>query len=219
VKSPSVSVSSPVKIDHRGEQEWTNMHAGHRPRGSITYGRGDVDGDGHRDLVIVDSGTHLAIAAVADQHLWVRIAADASTRLQSVPDLFGDGRHEIVVGRSTAGCCDYRLVDSRALVLRYDAGRLSHVRASDGRFFELYFSLGRGDVFAGVQCHGQRLSQRTVTRLGRQMLKVTTVLYRMNGNAVVQVQRTTHVQRGGSAQATALTRSACPGMSKDGWAG
>jgi hypothetical protein len=194
------------------------MHAGHRPRGSITYGRGDVDGDGHRDLVIVDSRTHLAIAVVADRHLWVRIAADASTRLQSVPDLFGDGRREIVVGRSPAGCCDYRLVDSRALVLRYDAGRLSHVRASDGRFFELYFSLGRGEVFAGVRCYGQRLSQRTVTRLGRHTLRVTTLLYRMNGIVVVQVQRTTHVQRGTQAQATALTRSACPGMSKDGWA-
>ncbi|MEP6527197.1 MAG: hypothetical protein ABJA86_08530 [Nocardioidaceae bacterium] len=213
-----MTASSPAKIDRRVGQEWTNMHAGHRPRGSITYGRGDVDGDGHRDLVIVDSGTHLAIAAVADRHLWVRIAADASTRLQSVPDLFGDGRHEIVVGRSTAGCCDYRSVDSRALVLRYHAGRLARLRSFDGRVFELYFSRGRGEVFAGVRCHGQRLSQRTVTRLGRHTLKVTTVLYRMNGIVVVQVQRTTHVQRGGSAQATALTRSACPGMSKYGWA-
>jgi hypothetical protein len=97
------------------------MHAGHRPRGSISYGRGDVDGDGHRDLVIVDSRTHLAIAVVADRHLWVRIAADASTRLQSVPDLFGDGRQEIVVGRSTAGSCGYRSADSQAVVLRYQA--------------------------------------------------------------------------------------------------
>jgi hypothetical protein len=194
------------------------MHADHRPRGSITYGRGDVDGDGHRDLVIVDSGTHLTIAAVADQHLWVRIAADASTRLQSLPDLFGDGRHEIVVGRSTAGCCGYRSVDSRALVLRYHAGRLAHLLTGDGHVFELYFSLGRGDVYAGIRCHGQRLSQRTVTRPGRRMLKVTTVRYRMNGNVVVRVQRTTRVQRGGTARATALTRSACPGLSKYGWA-
>jgi hypothetical protein len=194
------------------------MHADHRPRGPITYGRGDVDGDGHRDLVVVDFRTNLAIAAVADQHLWVRIAADASTRLQSLSDLFGDGRPEIVVGRSTAGCCGYRSVDSRALVLRYHAGRLAHLLTRDGHVFELYFSLGRGDVFAGVRCHGQRLSQRTVTRVGQQMLKVTTVLYRMNGNVVAQVKRTTRVQRGGTARATALTLSACPGMSKYGWA-
>jgi hypothetical protein len=216
--SPSVTASPTSKIDRRGRLQWTNMHSDHRPRGPITYGRGDVDGDGHRDLVIVDSRGHLAIADVADRHLWVRIAADASTRLQSVPDLFGDGRHEIVVGSSTAGCCDYRSVASQALVLRYHAGRLAHLRTPDGRVFELSFSLGRGGVFAGVRCRGERLSQRTVTRLGRHRLKVATVRYRVNGTVVVQVHRTTYVQRGSWSQATALSRSACPGMNQYGWA-
>jgi hypothetical protein len=213
-----VTASSPSKIDRRGRPQWTNMHADHRPLGPITYGRGDVDGDGHRDLVIVDSRGQLAIAVVAHHHLWVRIAAGASTRLQSLPDLFGDGRHEIVVGSSTAGCCDYRSVDSQALVLRYHSGRLAHLRTPDGRVLELSFSVGRGDVYAGVRCHGQRFSQRTVTRLGWHRLKVTTVKYRVNGTVVAQVRRTTYLQRGGSLKATALTRSDCPGMSKYGWA-
>jgi len=194
------------------------MHADHRPRGPVTYGRGDVDGDGQRDLVIVDSRTHLAIAVVADRHHWVLIAADASTRLQSVPDLFGDGQHEIVVARSTVGCCGYRSVHSRALVLRYHAGRLAHLRSSDGRAFELHFSLGRGGVFAGVRCHGQRLSQHTITQLGRHRLRVTKVQYRINGTEVIQVHRVISVQQGSGSKAAALARSACPGMNKYGWA-
>jgi hypothetical protein len=52
----------------------------------------------------------------------------------------------------------------------------------------------------------------------RHRLKVTTVRYQVNGTVVVQVHGTTYIQRGGRVQATALTRSACPGMSKDGWA-
>jgi hypothetical protein len=216
--SPSVITTFPANIDRGARREWTNMHADHRPRGPTTYGRGDVDGDGHPNMVVVDYRSHIAIASVRGRNLWVRIPADDSTRLQSVPDLFGGGRHEILVGRSTGGCCDYRAVDSHALVLSYRAGRLALLRRLDGRPFELLFNPGRADVFAGVRCTGQQLIQRTVTRLARHRLKVTTIRYRVIGTVVGQVHRATLVQRGGWPQATALTRSACPGMSKYGWA-
>jgi hypothetical protein len=216
--TPSVITNLPASITARGRRDWTNMHADHRPRGPITFGRGDVDGDGYPNMVIVDYSSHIAMAKVRGRYLWVRIPADASTRLQSVPDLSGDGRHEILVGRSTAACCDYRLVDSRALVLGYLDGRLALLRHPDGRAFELLFSVGRRDVFAGVRCQGQRLSQRTVTASVRHRLKVTTIQYQVIGTVVRQEDRATSVEHGSKRHAAALSRSACPGMTRYGWA-
>jgi hypothetical protein len=214
--TPSVRATLPASIAGQGRRLWTNMHADHRPRGPITYGRGDVDGDGHPNMVIVDYRTNIAIAKVDNRYLWVRIPADASTRLQSVPDLSGDGRHEILVGRSAAGCCGYRAVHSQALVLGYHAGRLALLRRPDGRVFELVFSLGRGDVFAGVRCQDRGLSQRTVTPVGGQQLRVTATHYRVVGTLVRQLRQTTSVKTGSNA--TVLSSSSCPGMTKYGWA-
>jgi hypothetical protein len=218
--NPSAMATLPASITAQGRRLWTNMHADHRPRGPITYGRGDVDGDGHPNMVIVDYRSHIAVAKVDGRYLWVRIPADASTRLQSVPDLSGDGRHEILVGRTAADCCGYRAVNSQALVLGFRAGRLALLRHPDGRVFELFFNLGRGDALAGVRCQGRTLSQRTVTHVGRQ-LRVTATHYRVVGTKAQQVHQTVvSVKRGSSwRRATALSSSSCPGMSKYGWAG
>ena len=217
---PSVMATLPASIAGSGRRLWTNMHSDHRPRGPITYGRGDIDGDGRPNMVIVDYRTHIAVARVGDRYLWVLIPADASTRLQAVPDLWGDGRHEILVARSTTGCCGYRSTDSQALVLGYRGGRLALLRRPDGRVFTLAFSLGREDVFAGVRCRGPELSQRTVTQARRHQLRVTETDYRVVGTVVRLVRQTTSVKRGSNWQrATALSSSSCPGMSKYGWAG
>ena len=195
------------------------MHSGDRPHGVVTFGRGDLDGDGDQELVIVNAGGRVTVGQHPGRRVSVRIPPDPSVRLHALPDLFGDGRHEILVSQSAAGCCDYRSVDSRSLVLRYQAGGLHLLHLRTGRVFELDFSNGRGVVFTGVECLASRLRHVTVMMAGPHRLQVETALYRLGESTVSRMGRAVHRQVGGWRRARVLTRDSCPGLRYDGWAG
>jgi hypothetical protein len=220
VMSPSETTTSPPDKSHSpGKRAWTEMHSVDRPHGLVTYGRGDLDGDGDQELVIVNASGRVTVGQHPGRRVSVRIPPDPSVRLQALPDLFGDGRDEILVSQSTAGCCDYRSVDSRSLVLRYQGEGLHLLHLQSGRVFVLAFSSGRGDVFYGVECLASRLRHVTVWMAGAHRLKVTSALYRLGDGTVIRVGRAIHRQAGGWLRARALTRSSCPGLRYDGWAG
>jgi hypothetical protein len=194
------------------------MHSRRAPAGPVTFGRGDVTGDGNRDLVVVDARGRVVVWLRGGGQAVVRLVTDSSLRLQGLADLFGNGRRDIVVASSAAGCCGYRLTDALSVVLDYWRGQLRLLRYPSARPFLLSFNAGRGDVFAGVRCAGHRLTQVTVDQVSPGRLKVTTSVFRLTRNVVTGQAQATGTDTGGGHRALAITKTACPSLDPYGWA-
>ena len=132
------------------------MHADTVPGSATsTMGSADLDGDGKPDAVSVSAQTGLVVVELGSgAELTAQLPVAANGRLQGLPDLLGDGRREVLVYSSAAGCCGYAPVDSQSYVLAIAQGRLSLVRFENGKPLQLSFSNGRGDTYAQVKCQG-----------------------------------------------------------------
>lgn len=196
----------------------TDMHARDRGDGPVTYGRADVDDDGRADLVTVSTSGQVTVTVARRDRVVTRVRPDPSLRLQALPDLFGDGRHEILLAISAAGCCGYRLVEAETLTLEYRSGALHLLRLASGRPFRMRFSAGRGDVFAGVRCRARQLTQLRVRLLGPARLRATRTVYVRRAATMTRAARVSRTERGGFDRAVSQTRTSCAGLDPDGWA-
>ncbi len=196
------------------------MHSPREPRGPVTYGHGDVNGDGSPDLVAVNTDGRIWARLGGGRQLRAGVPASASLRLQALADLFGGGRADIMVASSAAGCCrSYQLLDASSVVLIYRHQRLKLLHYPSGRLFVLLFNTGRGDAFAGIRCSGHQLTQTTVFLAASKRLSVTASTYRLTRNTVTRRELSTRTVSGSERQALALTTTKCPGMNRYGWAG
>lgn len=155
-----------------------------------SYGRGDLNGDGRADLVVVRPGGLVTARVSGLGRRSVRVPADHTLRLQALSALSGDGRDVAVVATTTSGAGGgHTLPDSRSTVLALTHGRLRAVRRADGRTFSLEFDQGRGDLYAGVRCDDATLRQVSVLQTGERSLKVTTTRFRLSGDTVIRTSK------------------------------
>jgi len=186
----------------------------------VTYGHGDVNGDGRLDLVVVSTDGRIRVRLGGGGKLRVDVPAGASLRLQALAGLFGGRRQDIVAASSTAGCCrSYQLLGASSVVVIYQHGRLWLLHYPSGRLFVLLFNTGRGDAYAGIRCSGHQLIQSTVLLAGSGRLSVTTSIYQLTRTTITRRGRTTRTLHGSEPRALALTTTNCPGMNRYGWAG
>lgn len=220
--TPTISrASTPAAPSRLLPERAVEMHARRDPqpgsdssRGAVTYGRGDLNGDGQPDLVVVRSTGRVSARISGVGRRTLRVVGDHTLRLQALPALTGDGRADILLGSTAAGCCGvYHLPDTHSAVLRLWHGRLRQVRWVTGRPLTLTFDAGRGDLYAGIRCGRAELRQvrvlRGATRAHVRAITIEgrTATVRHVGNGSVPV---------GLVAKRAATR--CPGMTKDGWA-
>jgi hypothetical protein len=184
-----------------------------------SYGRGDVNGDGRLDLIVVrTSGVMTARVSGVGRRI-VRLLPDQSLRLQAIADLTGSGRADVLVSATAAGCCGgYQSISSASQVIRFRDGKLEKVRLPSGHTLELTFSAGRGDLFAGMRCQAGALDQVSLQLTGRTSGALEVVRYtfdRFKATSRTIEHRTLH----GAIDAlagSAATR--CDGMTTSGWA-
>jgi len=143
----------------------------------------------------------------------LRLLPDPTLRLQAFSDLDGDGGDEILVATTTAGCCGgYRLLDSSTAVVTLADG---HLRVVGGdRRWRLFFDQGRGDVYAGIVCACDTVTQ--VTLMGFSTYDLTRTTWRITGALPHRIQVTRAQVTGDPLE---LSASECPGMDASGWAG
>jgi hypothetical protein len=195
------------------------MRSRREPRGPVTYGHGDVNGDGRLDLVVVNTDGRIRVRFAGGGKLRVDVPAGASLRLQALAGLFRGRRQDIVAASSTAGCCrSYQLLGASSVVVIYQHGRLWLLHYPSGRLFVLLFNTGRGDAYAGIRCSGHQLIQSTVLLAGSGRLSVTTSTYQLTRTTITRRGRTTRTLHGSEPRALALTTTNCPGMNRYGWA-
>ncbi|MCA1825136.1 MAG: DUF4232 domain-containing protein [Frankia sp.] len=151
----------------------------------------------------------------------LRTTLDKSARLQALPDLFGSGRHDILVAESASGCCGYFLNSSDARVIRLVSGELSIVRLANGHELNLFFDGGRGDAYAGITCDR---AEHLVTGIqlmpttGRDTFVESRQWIRIEGATASMTLMPKATRRMTAAQALARTRTRCGAMTPDGWA-
>ena len=136
------------------QEPYVDMHSDGAP-GPLTGGTADMDGDGRPDRVLVRSTNGAVSVELADGrtlHAELPGGGGSSERLQALPDLFGTETRQILIYSSAAGCCGYAPTDSRSWVLTIVDGELAVVRDPGGQPLQLYFSAGRGGVYAGITC-------------------------------------------------------------------
>ena len=199
--------------------ESVNMHDVAAPPSRWTTGSADIDGNGKRDTVEVDTRGLISVHLAHADSARARVSSDPSLRLQALPDLDGDGDREVLLAWSAAPCCGYRFTDSTTQVLQYEDGRLQVVRQDGDRPLTLAFGSGRGDVYAGVRCKPRhRLVQKEAVLRPGGRLRISATTYRlMHRTAVWQGRRQWQVQNGWR-EASKVTASSCVGMASDGWA-
>lgn len=182
-----------------------------------SYGRGDLNGDGRPDLVLVRrNGLVTArISGLGVRRLHLR--HNSTLRLQAISTL-GQGSRAYALAAVTAhGCSDYWLNSSRTAVIGLRHGRLNLVRIGR-RPWSLGFDRGVGDLFQGLRCLPGALVHVTVLLDGRHRLRVDRRQLQLRGLRVREVRRHRATVPGGFRKATRMAGSECPGMSSVGWA-
>jgi hypothetical protein len=194
------------------------MQSSRAPRGPVTYGRADIDGDGSRDLVLVSTTGRVQVRLGGGGRLSGRVPADSSVRLQALTDMFATGEHDIVVASSAAGCCGYTFERSSSVVLQGLDGRLRALRTPPGPTLMVSFDTGSGDNYAGIRCSAGHLTATSVVQLGLDRLRVSTRRYRITGTLATLHDVAARVARAGQHQAVEWAATSCRGMNASGWA-
>jgi hypothetical protein len=192
-----------------------SMHSSFSPQGLPTWGRADLNGDGHPDLVVVRPAG-LVMVRIGSATLRLRLPADATARLQGLTDFTGDGRTDILVGGTALGCgSGYRLCAPLATVVALAQGRLRTVHFSDD---QPGWDNGQGDVFAGWVCRPGGPTARVLDQDGRSSYRLTVTRWRVEGLRARAVAST--ISRGSASYAglARLTRTRCRGLDRWGWA-
>lgn len=183
-----------------------------------SYGFGDLNGDGKRDLVVVRP-TGLVSAHISGLgRRTVRLLPDFTLRLQGSAPLTGTGRDQVLVATTTAGAgTGYRLFDWAAVVVTLVEGRLVVLRSGRGTPLRLRFDAGRGDVFAGLRCGPATIDQVSVVQSAEHTFIVTTTAFHVAGSLAKRVSRIIHSVRGTSHTALDLAATRCTGLDDRGW--
>jgi hypothetical protein len=192
-----------------------SMHSTFSPLGLPTWGRADLDGDGHPDLVVVrPSG--LVTARVGRRMLRNRILRDPTLRLQGFADLTGDGRPDVLVGGTATGCtAGYRTCSSATRVLTLTAGRLGLVRFPGD---QPLWDGGEGDLFEGWLCGSGGPTEVGLEQTGDTSYRLTRTRYGVHGLTAAEVARAVTLGTGGYRRLQSLTRTRCAGLDRWGWA-
>jgi Domain of unknown function (DUF4232) len=186
---------------------------------AASYGRGDVNGDGRPDLLVVRTSGLVTAGVSGVGRRTVRLRPDSTLRLQAITDLTGSGRDDVLVSATAAGCCGgYENTSSTSQVIRFRHDRLATVRLPSGHALDLTFGEGRGDLFAGVRCHTGALDQVSLLLTGPtsgtlDVVRHTFDQFKATSHPVEH--RTLHGTLDALA-AAAVTR--CDGMTTSGWA-
>ena len=184
---------------------------------ATTYGLGDLDGDGRADMVQVRTDGRVTAELTWLGHRAARLPADPTLRLQGLPDLDGDGRAEVLVASTAAGCCDaHRPSETRSAVLVVDHGRLLPLRWATGRPTTIRFDQGRGDAYAGVSCAGRTLHLLAALAQGP-TAHLTDTPVAVSGAVAQRGPAASRTIASGTVRAE--TRTRCPGLDAQGWAG
>jgi hypothetical protein len=186
---------------------------------AASYGRGDVNGDGRPDLIVVRTSGLVSARISGVGRRTVRLRPDSTLRLQAITDLTGSGLADVLVSATTAGCCGgYESISSASQVIRFRHGRLATVRFPSGHPLELTFGEGRGDLFAGVRCHAGALDQVSLLLTGPRSGALDVVRYTFD-----QFKATSHPVEHRTLHGTvdalaAAAATRCDGMTTSGWA-
>ncbi|MDQ1725474.1 MAG: hypothetical protein QOG52_2502 [Frankiaceae bacterium] len=209
----AVSNSLPLQPVNARAGGVTEMHATAAPTGPLTGGRADIDGDGAPDDVVVDSRGAVTVTLTTGETYGLPFVPDTTVRLASLPDLFGDGHHEILVASSAAGCCGYRFAHYGAAVYSWQSGGL----------VQLTFGGGSGqlrfDDRSGLTCVDGSAVQVEVT--GDKSVTIRRASYQIIQGSVVNsgVTQTPFNGTGNDpGKLGAVVSSNCPGMDAFGWA-
>lgn len=181
-----------------------------------TWARADVDGDGRPDVVLVHPSerrarSYVEVRLATGRTLSTPLTVGEPARLQGITQLDGRGGGEILVAATAAGADGgYAFVDTQTTAYLLEGGRprpLDH---------PLTFDLGRGDLYAGITCHGDRVTEvstETATDAASHLVRRFT--WRIDGTHATRVSSTTERERG---DPTVLTATHCPGLGANGWA-
>lgn len=183
-----------------------------------SYGRGDVNGDGRPDLIVVrQSGLVTArISGLGVRR--IRLSRDVTLRLQALSTLGQGTRAYAVVATTAHGCCGlYPHASSGGAVIGLRHGRLGVVR-SGRRPWDADLDAGVGDLFEGLVCRPGAVTQVSVYLRGPHRLQVERGRFRLDGLRIRRLTRREDRRPGGFEAAMRLSRSDCPGMSRRGWA-
>ncbi|MGC4110185.1 MAG: VCBS repeat-containing protein [Nocardioides sp.] len=192
-----------------------SLHTSFLPGHTPTWGRADLDGDGHPDTVVVRPSGRVVVRA-GGRRLMARAPGRPTDRLQGFTDLTGDGRPEILVGSTTTGCDGgYRLCDTLATVFTLRDGRLRLIRFPDG---EPDFDLGVGGVTTGWVCGPDGLVANRVLLTGTTGYRLVRTTYRVTGLVASPVARSVSKGRLSDGAFDELTTTRCAGLSALGWA-
>lgn len=213
---------APSRPPHGGRPATTSAQPSSGPRtvapAEVRFG--DVDGD-HRPDRVTLTGRRLTVS-FATGGIATRAfpASGGAPYLQAVADLAGVGYAQILIGGTAAGCCANRPVNLVSQLLVYRRGALQPVATRGGQPFELQFSSGRGEVYAGATCRaGGRIEQDVAGLGGPGGYTLTRIVYVITAATarVVSVRRSTVAGGSGAQQAVMrATRSHCPGLPLDG---
>ena len=194
-----------------------SMRSPYPPTSGASYGYGDLNGDGRRDLVVVRT-SGVVTARISGVGLrTIQLMRDATLRLQALSDLGRGRRAYVLVAGSALGCCGgYPLGQTGTTVVGFDHGRLRFVR--NGRLpWDASFSVGHGDWFAGLACSASGVTQVEVYLDGPARLQVTRTAYTLSGVHLHRESRTVATARGGFTAALRASQTSCPGMDDRGW--
>ena len=192
-----------------------SMHSAFASSGLPTWGRSDLDGDGHRDTVVVHP-TGLVVATVGGHTTRIRVPGRPTDRLQGFTDLTGDGHPDVLVAVTALGCvAGYRFCASSPVVLTLRGGRFRTVHFPGAG---VSWDDGQGDLFAGVVCASGVPVQVQVLMTGRHGYRLIRTTYRVTGLRARAVARSTVTGAGTPHQLAALATTRCPGLGRTGWA-
>jgi hypothetical protein len=186
---------------------------------AASYGRGDINGDGRPDLLVVRTSGLVTARISGVGRRTVRLRPDSTLRLQAIIDLTGTGRADVLVSTTAAGCCGgYENTSSVSQVIRFRHNGLATVRLPSGHALELTFGEGRGDLFAGVRCHAGALDQVSLLLTGPRNGTLDVVRHNLDQFKATSrpVEHRTLHGTPDTLAAAAATR--CDGMTKSGWA-
>jgi hypothetical protein len=184
------------------------MRAAASPGSHPTWGRADLDHDGDGDVVIV---RHDSVVARVDGHVFrTSMRRDATARLQGISDVDSDGRAEILVATTAAGCCGYRAVSTTT--------RVFHLASSLVYVGRLTFNSGAGDHFAGLRCGTGTFEHVSVSSPDGARWRETVSTSRVRQDRILIGSVEVSWLAGGISDARTASETRCPGLGADGWA-
>jgi hypothetical protein len=184
-----------------------------------SYGFGDLNGDGRRDLVVVRPSGQVTARISGLGRGAVKLPADVTLRLQGIAPLTGTGRDQVLIASTAAGAgTGYRLLDAVSVVLRVVGHRLVVVRSAHQKPWRLDFGAGRGDHFGGIRCRQDSIVQISVLLRGAGYATVTTTIFRLTGDQAERVSRTVRSRPTSCHTALGLSATHCPRLDNRGWA-